>query len=165
MPFNPTNQLCLIVEVLASRRKLPQSSGYSALINDAFTFRTSNVFGYFLGLVRIRKAYKFPIQTMLYVHLNYFQITHVSEHSLPLYYQPWRVPSNTAGTVSVMWYRRRKPKRTRKITAKRLSDPSIYSKCKIYMNFVNGKIDATHSYLAQIGWGCRIHRLYFCRGG
>ena len=46
-PISPNR----IVEVLASREKFLEASGYRTVINGAFPFHTTNSFGYFRGIM------------------------------------------------------------------------------------------------------------------
>ena len=74
--LNLPTRLCLIFEVLATRATFLQPSGYSIMINCAFTFRTTNILGYFCG-VRVEfelVKHNFPNQTTLHVDLCDFQI-------------------------------------------------------------------------------------------
>ena len=52
--------LCLIVEVLATQANFLQASGYCSMVNRDFTFRTTNIFGCFCGVMAQFKLVKFP---------------------------------------------------------------------------------------------------------
>ena len=76
--FKPTWP-CLIIEVLATSAKFPESSGYCTEINDAFTSCTTNVFGCISGVMFLFKCItcEFPNLNMFHVPLCSFQITHL----------------------------------------------------------------------------------------
>ena len=108
--------LCLIVEVLATRAKFLQSSGYCTVISFAVDFRTTNVFlvasSGVIALFKLIKL-KFPSSTKLHIHLSlsnhnrneWKKMHNMSVHKLLWYLQPEREPF-TAWTALVTWYTR-----------------------------------------------------------
>ena len=75
--FRPTRH-CSIVEVLATRAKFFQQSGYCSLINRAFSFWTRNVFGCIRRIMTQIELWKhkFWNLTTLLVYGRRFYITH-----------------------------------------------------------------------------------------
>ena len=90
--FRPT-WTCLILEVLASRKKLLQSSGYCTVISYAFIFRATNAFVCSRGCpVWTRKAYV-SNKITLHIHIFAFKL-----------YTEWNNAQHVrALTTTILW--------------------------------------------------------------
>ena len=96
--FRPTRP-CLIVKVLATRAKFLESSGYCTVINYAFTFRTTNIFGSSYGVIAPFKFVEHKF-FMLHVHLWSFQITHRMKQCLTYQHNNYNDTANHSGYLS-----------------------------------------------------------------